>query len=114
MKYESHARTNAQQAPGSGFVADGRHTLRSAPDQAASIRKKRASGGSAPAMSATHTSVRTMLKGPENRLARSQPAGPAPYARRRQPLLGSYAQKRRIVAGGAHAGQRSTIAADRA
>src|ERR1700722_13175678 len=68
---------NAQQAPGLGRAGEARQAKPSAPVQVASMRKKRTSGGTAQAISATPSTVSTMLAGPENRLARIQPNAPA-------------------------------------
>src|SRR5262249_58444979 len=68
---------NAQQAPGLGRAGEARHSEPSAPVHTASMTKKRTSGGTAQAISATQSTVRTMLAGLENRLARIQPKVPA-------------------------------------
>src|SRR5579864_9242851 len=50
---------------------------RSAPDQVASMRRKRTTGGTIQARKRIAISVSAMLNGDENRLARSQPSMPA-------------------------------------
>ena len=68
---------NAQQAPGFGRAGDGMQASRSAPDQVASMRRKRNSGGTIQAMKRIAISVSAILNGDENKFARSQPNTPA-------------------------------------
>src|ERR1700722_7226289 len=77
MKYESHTRTNAQQAPAWGFAGEARHASRSLPDHVALITKKRRNGGTIQAMKRMQISVSAILKGDENKLARGQWNTPA-------------------------------------
>src|ERR1041385_5265470 len=80
MKYGSRSRTKAQQAPGSGRAAEGRHASRSVPLQVASMMRNLSSGGTAHTISRMTRIVIRMLNGPEKRLARAQPIAPVMVA----------------------------------
>src|ERR1700724_4453496 len=85
MKRHFSAMT-AQQAPAPG------EARRLGADQTASTKAQRMTGGTVTANSATATTVRIVLETLLNRLARSQPNGPAPAGGR-----GSAASERSCV-----------------
>ena len=88
-----------------------RQASRSAPDQTASMRKNRSSGGTAQAINSTQISVSTTFAGDENRLARSQPKAPVAASGGGSFSAGRAAQiSERFVAHRRHRRQRSTIA----
>src|SRR3984957_6313389 len=67
----------AQHAPGFGRAGEARQTEPPAPVHTASTKKKRTSGVITQTINAMQSNVITMLPGPANKLARSQPNPPA-------------------------------------